>query len=138
MLINHFSASDGDMFPYHFRAYGLGKLVGTRTWGGVRGIRTFWSLLDGGYVTIPEITFSGLDGHWALENRGNEPDVDIEDQPWEVDAGGDVQLEAAVRDLLQQLPQRHAPPPLPGDTPSYAPGGDTPPSAAGRHTATGP
>ncbi|MEK7282619.1 MAG: S41 family peptidase, partial [Acidobacteriota bacterium] len=34
-LINHYSASDGDIFPYFFKKYGLGPLIGTRTWGGV-------------------------------------------------------------------------------------------------------
>jgi putative phosphoribosyl transferase len=38
-LINEFSASDGDIFPYRFKSLGLGKLIGKRTWGGVTGIR---------------------------------------------------------------------------------------------------
>ena len=38
-LINEFSASDGDIFPYRFKTLGLGKLIGKRTWGGVVGIR---------------------------------------------------------------------------------------------------
>ncbi len=38
-LINEFSASDGDIFPYRFKSLGLGKLIGKRTWGGVVGIR---------------------------------------------------------------------------------------------------
>src|SRR4029453_3455818 len=37
-LINEFSASDGDIFPYRFKTLGLGKLIGKRTWGGVIGI----------------------------------------------------------------------------------------------------
>ena len=37
-LINKYSASDGDLFPWGFRALGLGKLIGTRTWGGIVGI----------------------------------------------------------------------------------------------------
>ena len=36
------------------------RCIGTRTWGGVRGIRGYWALLDGGYVTIPEDTLYGL------------------------------------------------------------------------------
>jgi tricorn protease len=32
-----FSMSDGDQFPYFFRSWKLGKVVGERTWGGVRG-----------------------------------------------------------------------------------------------------
>jgi len=38
-LINEFSASDGDIFPYRFKRMQLGKLIGRRTWGGVVGIR---------------------------------------------------------------------------------------------------
>ncbi len=52
-LLNHWSASDGDVFPYYFRRMGLGKLIGTRSWGGVRGIRGDWRLMDGGYITSP-------------------------------------------------------------------------------------
>src|SRR5947199_9751421 len=37
-LINHYSASDGDIFPYFFKKYELGLLVGTRTWGAVGGL----------------------------------------------------------------------------------------------------
>jgi tricorn protease len=36
--------ADGDIFPYLFHLYGLGKLVGTRSWGGVRGIHGNWLL----------------------------------------------------------------------------------------------
>src|SRR4030042_1403085 len=38
-LMNEFSASDGDIFPYRFKKMGLGKLIGKRTRGGVVGIR---------------------------------------------------------------------------------------------------
>src|SRR6476620_9449564 len=46
-LINEFSASDGDIFPYRFKTLGLGKLIGKRTWGGVIGIRESLPLVDG-------------------------------------------------------------------------------------------
>jgi len=46
-LINEFSASDGDIFPYRFKSLGLGKLIanglGRRT-----GIRESLPLVDGG------------------------------------------------------------------------------------------
>src|SRR5262249_3076680 len=47
-LLNEFSASDGDLFPYRFRQHKLGQLIGKRTWGGVVGIRGSLPLLDGG------------------------------------------------------------------------------------------
>jgi tricorn protease len=123
-LINQYSASDGDIFPFYFRKYGLGPLIGTRTWGGVRGIRGFWTLLDGGYVTIPEDSLYGLDSQWVLENRGVTPDIEVEDLPADLLAGRDAQLEAGVTLLLEQLKKAPgalpAPPPL---LPAYPPNG---------------
>jgi len=122
-LINHYSASDGDIFPYFFRKYGLGPLIGTRTWGGVRGIRGEWMLLDGGYITIPESAMYGLHSDWLIENHGVAPDTEIEDTPGELEAGHDAQLEAAVSYLLGKL-QGHPGglPPPPPHLPAYPPG----------------
>ena len=38
MLINETAGSGGDLLPYMWRKFGLGKLVGTATWGGLVGI----------------------------------------------------------------------------------------------------
>jgi len=129
-LINHYSASDGDLFPFHFRRYGLGPLIGTRTWGGVRGIRGPWSLLDGGYVTIPEESSYGIDSQWVMENHGVDPDITVDDTPEDWLQGRDPQLEAGVAYLLDAL--KKAPqglPPPPPLLPAYPPGvGGAPPS----------
>jgi tricorn protease len=119
-LLNHFSASDGDIFPFYFRKYGLGPLIGTRTWGGVRGIRGEWTLLDGGYITIPEDALYGLDSQWVLENRGVEPDITVDDSPADWLAGHDVQLEAGVNYLVEELKKHPGglPPPPPA-VPAY-------------------
>jgi tricorn protease len=126
-LINHYSASDGDIFPFFFRKYGLGPLIGTRTWGGVRGIRGYWRLLDGGYVTIPESAQYGLDSQWVIENHGVSPDQEVEDLPADLLADKDAQLEAGVTYLLDQLKKKPAGtpllPPAPPGLPAYpAPG----------------
>lgn len=129
MLINQNSASDGDVFPFHFRSYGLGELIGTRTWGGVRGLRTQWPLLDGGYVIVPEITFYDLQDRWAVENRGVEPDIEVDDVPGEFLEDHDIQLETAIHHLMEKIgpvPQIKLRPP--SDLPAYAPGGIVPPS----------
>jgi tricorn protease len=126
-LINHYSASDGDIFPYYFRKYGLGQLLGTRTWGGVRGIRGPWTLIDGGSITVPEASLYGLDSHWVIENRGVEPDIAMEDDPADIMADRDRQLEAAVTILLYKLKHDPKPrPPAPALLPAYPPavGGD--------------
>ncbi|CAI3943095.1 S41 family peptidase [Commensalibacter papalotli (ex Botero et al. 2024)] len=102
-LINQYSASDGDIFPYYFRKYGLGKVIGKRTWGGVRGIRGYWPLRDGGYITIPEESLYGLNSEWIIENHGVEPDIEVENTPGELQEGKDRQLETAVNYLLKEL-----------------------------------
>src|SRR5207237_2517858 len=33
-LIDEFSASDGDIFPFRFKTLGMGHVVGKRTWAG--------------------------------------------------------------------------------------------------------
>ena len=127
-LLNHWSASDGDIFPYLFHLYGLGKLVGTRSWGGVRGIRGNWQLMDGGYITIPEDALYTLDSQWALENHGVEPDIEVENMPADLLAGHDAQLEAAVDLMLKAIAGKPAglprPPPW---LPAYPPNGIVPP-----------
>ncbi len=127
-LLNHWSASDGDIFPYLFHLYGLGKLVGTRSWGGVRGIRGNWQMMDGGYVTIPEDALYTPDSQWSVENHGVDPDVEIENQPAELLAGHDAQLEAAVELMVKAIAGRPAglPPPPPW-LPAYPPNGIVPP-----------
>jgi len=126
-LLNHWSASDGDIFPDLFKRYGLGPLVGTRSWGGVRGIRGNWQLLDGGYITIPEEAPYDLDGKWIVENHGVDPDVVLENEPAELLAGHDRQLETAVSMMLKAItdhpPVRPAPPPL---LPAYPASGIVP------------
>ncbi len=129
-LINHYSASDGDIFPYFFRQYGLGKLLGTRTWGGVRGIRGEWHMMDGGFVTIPEDAMYNLSSQWIIENHGVDPDITLDDEPGDVLAGHDKQLETAVSLLLQQVGnQPGGLPKTPPLLPAYPPDGQVPPPA---------
>ncbi|MEW6013820.1 MAG: PDZ domain-containing protein [Candidatus Zixiibacteriota bacterium] len=116
-LTNEFSCSDGDYFPYFFREYKLGPLMGKRTWGGVVGIRGFPSLLDGGYCTVPEFSIYDLKGNWIMENVGVVPDMEVENLPERLVAGYDDQLLQALEYLNKKikeephiLPPRPAPP----------------------------
>jgi tricorn protease len=117
-LTNHYAASDGDLFSYGFKFYKLGPLIGERTWGGVRGIRGQFPLMDGGYITRPEFARYGLNSQWIIENHGVQPDIVVENRPEQVVAGKDPQLERAIQEVMKaiqanpkQLPQR--PPALP-------------------------
>jgi len=103
MLINGWSGSGGDCFPYYFRAAGLGPLIGTRTWGGLIGISGSPGLIDGGVVTVPTFGFYGLDGRWIVEGHGIDPDIEVVDDPALMADGGDPQLERAIREVLEAL-----------------------------------
>jgi tricorn protease len=102
-LINGYSSSGGDAFPYYFKKLGLGPLIGTRTWGGLIGISGNPSLADGGSILVSTFRFMSTDGEWAVENEGVSPDIKVIDRPELVAAGQDPTLEAAVRHLLEEL-----------------------------------
>jgi tricorn protease len=106
-LANMYSASDGDIFPYFFRAAGLGPVVGQRTWGGVVGIRGLGAdMIDGGYSLVPEFGLVDLEGRWIIENEGVSPDIEVDNLPADVLAGRDPQLERAVKEVLARLPAK--------------------------------
>ena len=112
MLINQNSGSGGDAMPWYFRKAGIGKLVGTRTWGGLVGIGGYPSLLDGGYVMAPRYAIYGIHGEWEVENHGIAPDVPVEDLPKDVAEGHDRQLETGVQMVLDDL-KAHPVPEIP-------------------------
>jgi tricorn protease len=115
-LLNENSASDGDIFPWMFRAAGLGPLIGKRSWGGVVGITDHGPLLDGGTVNVPEFGHADALGRWAVEGHGVDPDIVVENDPASLIQGRDPQLERAVEVLLEALPGRPAAlPPRPPD-----------------------
>ncbi len=104
MLINGYAGSGGDLTPWMFRDMGLGALIGTRTLGALVGIAEFRELLDGSQVSAPGYTrFDPKTGEWIAENRGINPDIEVDARPDLVAQGRDPQLEAAVEYLLEQL-----------------------------------
>ncbi len=118
-LINGYSSSGGDAFPYYFRKLGLGPLIGTRTWGGLIGISGNPMLADGGGILASTFRFLDTDGDWAVENEGVAPDIEVIDRPEQVAAGADPTLERAVLHLLRELerspPESIEAPPAPTD-----------------------
>ena len=115
-LLNEFSASDGDLFPYRFRQHKLGKLIGKRSWGGVVGIRGTLPLLDGGYLNRPEFSRYDVSGKtWIIEGVGVPPDIEVDNDPAREYAGDDEQLNRAIQEILAELKTREQdlPPPPP-------------------------
>ena len=103
MIINEYAGSGGDAMPWLFHKLGLGPLVGKRTWGGLVGIFDFPELIDGGFVTAPNLAFYNTEKQWDVENHGVKPDVEVELDPALVRQGHDPQLERTVELLMEKL-----------------------------------
>jgi tricorn protease len=103
MLIDQDAGSGGDYLPYSFRHLGIGKLIGTRTWGGLIGIFANPLLTDGGVLTVPFFRFYDADHEWTVENEGVAPDIEVALDPIATNEGRDTQLERAIDEVLSQL-----------------------------------
>ncbi|MCO5265686.1 MAG: PDZ domain-containing protein [Lentimicrobium sp.] len=118
MLINGYSSSGGDAFPYYFKKLGLGKLIGTRTWGGLVGISGNAGLVDGGYISVPRFGIFDENGEWIIEGIGDYPDIEVVDRPEQLAKGIDPGIEKAMEVLLKELeanPVKKVTPPTPPD-----------------------
>jgi tricorn protease len=103
-LIDEFSASDGDIFPYRFKTLGLGKLIGKRTWGGVIGIRNPLPLIDGGQFFKPEFAPYSKDGKgWIIESHGVDPDIVVDNDPGKEFKGIDQQLDRGIEEVQAEM-----------------------------------
>jgi tricorn protease len=115
-VTNQFAGSDGDIFSHCFKLYGLGPLVGMRTWGGVIGIYPRHRLVDGTETTQPEFSFWFTDAGWGVENYGTDPTHEVDVSPQDTLRGDDPQLAAALRlvdEALASAPARPEFPPKP-------------------------
>jgi tricorn protease len=118
MLADQDAGSGGDFLPYAFKHQKLGTLIGTRTWGGLIGIRSNPDLIDGGQLTVPFFRFFTPEGEWRVENEGVSPDIEVTLDPAAVNRGEDPQLDAAIATVLAQLKdfkpiERKSAPPYP-------------------------
>jgi tricorn protease len=109
MITDETAGSGGDYLPWMFRKFGLGKIVGKRTWGGLVGILGFPVLLDGGGVTAPNFAIWTPEEGWVVENVGVPPDIEVEQTPADVINGHDPQLEKAIQVVMDELKQKPTP-----------------------------
>lgn len=106
-LLDRYSASDGDLFPYRFKQRKIGTLIGERSWGGTVGIRGSLPFVDGGTLSKPEFSRYGLDGKtWIIEGYGVDPDIEIRNDPAREYKGYDDQLEKGIETALKQLKEK--------------------------------
>ncbi|MBN1162998.1 MAG: PD40 domain-containing protein [Candidatus Krumholzibacteriota bacterium] len=113
VLCNERTASDGEAFAEGFRRLELGKVIGTRTWGGEIWLSFGNWLVDRGIASAAEIGVYGPEGEWLIEGHGVEPDIVVDNLPHETFRGKDAQLEAALQYLKEKIKEEpvEIPPP---------------------------
>lgn len=114
VLCDRQTSSDGEAFSEGFRRLGLGKVIGTRTWGGEIWLTASNFLADKGIASTGEMGVFGPEGKWLIEGRGVEPDVVVDNLPHATFEGADAQLDAAIEYLKQKIREKpieplHAP-----------------------------
>jgi len=103
-LIDQYSASDGDLFPYRFKYHKLGLTIGTRTWGGVVGYSGSIPCIDGGSIITPSYGPFAADGSgFIIEGHGVDPDIIVDNEPYDEFMGIDKQLDKAIEVILEQM-----------------------------------
>jgi tricorn protease len=102
-LIDKYSASDGDLFPWGFKALGIGPLIGKCTWGGVTGIGGSMPFVDNQDMRTPVHATFSTKGEWIIEGHGVDPDIEIDINPYEDYVGNDAQLNKGIEVLLEKL-----------------------------------
>jgi tricorn protease len=121
VLTDENTASDGEAFAEGFRRLGLGKVIGTRTWGGEIWLSSSNFLVDRGIATAAETGVFGPEGHWLIEGHGVDPDITVDNLPHATFEGKDAQLEAAIAHLQAEIKKSPITQPHP---PAYPQKGD--------------
>ncbi|MBW8895855.1 MAG: PDZ domain-containing protein [Acidobacteria bacterium] len=106
------TASDGEAFAEGFRRLGLGKVIGTRTWGGEVWLSSSNFLVDRGIATAAETGVFGPDGDWLIEGHGVDPDIVVDNLPHATFTGEDAQLDAAIKYLQDEIRKKPILPPV--------------------------
>jgi Tol biopolymer transport system component/C-terminal processing protease CtpA/Prc len=99
VIIGESNYSDAHMFPYAYKFFEIGKLIGMPVPG--TGTAVWWeSMLDGTIFGIPQVGMRDVRTGQLLENQELEPDIKVMNEPTAVANGRDQQLEKAVEHLL--------------------------------------
>ncbi len=114
VLVDAWTASDGEAFAEGIKRLKIGKVIGTRTWGGEIWLSSGNVLLDNGIATAAENGVYGPEGQWLIEGHGVDPDIVVDNLPRATFDGKDEQLDAAMRyldEVIRAEPIKEVPPP---------------------------
>ena len=111
VLCDESTGSDGEAFTEGIRRLGIGKIIGTRTWGGEIWLSSSNFLGDGGIATAAEYGVYGPEGKWLIEGHGVDPDMVVDNLPHATFKGRDAQLEAAIAYLEKEIKDHPVPVP---------------------------
>jgi tricorn protease len=112
VLCDEQTGSDGEAFTEGFKRFQMGKVLGTRTWGGEIWLSSSNTQADKGLASAGEIGVYDAAGKWVIEGHGVDPDIVVDNLPHATFGGSDAQLQAAIDLLKQQI--RDDPRPVPG------------------------
>lgn len=113
LLVDEFTASDGEAFAEGFRRLGMGKAIGARTWGGEVWLSGSNTLTDNGIARAPMNGVYGAEGEWLIEGVGFIPDIEVINLPKATFEGKDAQLDAAIEHLKELIKADPRPVPAP-------------------------
>jgi tricorn protease len=129
VLVNEGTSSDGEIFAEGTKRLSLGRVIGTRTWGGEIWLTSSNILVDRGIATAAEFGVYGPEGAWLIEGHGVDPDQVVDNPPHATFEGGDAQLDAAIRYLQEKIKAEPVPVPK---APAYPVKALPPPAEAGK------
>ncbi len=102
VIISEGNYSDAHMFPFTYRHFGIGKLVGMPVPG--TGTAVWWEgMQDGTVFGIPQVGMRDIKSGQLLENYQLEPDIKVMNEPAAVANSQDQQLERTIKHLLEEI-----------------------------------
>ena len=103
VLVCEDNYSDASGFPYAYKSLGIGKLIGAPIPGTMTAV--WWENQINSFLVfgIPQVGNWGTKDNRYLENFQIEPDILVYNDPASLLNGKDLQLEAAVKEMLAEI-----------------------------------
>ena len=107
VIVSEGNYSDAHGFPFSYRALNVGKIIGMPVPGTMTAV--WWeqqidpTLIFG----IPQVGFRDMNGKYQ-ENKQLNPDIMVNNTPDSMEEGRDLQIEAAVKHLLEEVQKEAA------------------------------